>query len=775
VAATGLNQSSVVVRGLNNIFSGALLVLTDNRIARVPSLRFNAYNFISTIAQDIDRIEVVSGPGSALYGPNSASGVMHIITKAPFESAGTTVSLGAGQRDLFIGSFRHAGSVNRRIGYKISGQYYQGTDWESFDAAEPDSIQFFRTSSSGPRPVGDTIRNQRDFDIEKLSGDARIDFKIDHDASLIVNGGFNRESSIELTPLGAAQAVDWIYAFAQARFQYRELFVQGYVNGSDAGDTYLRRTGQLIIDKSRLWAGQIQHRSGVGERLSLIYGFDALLTRPNTGTTISGRNEEADNRRELGVYLQADAELSKHLRLVGAGRVDHDNKLPDPSFSPRAALIYQPTEDHNVRLTYNRAFSTPTDAHLHLDILQSINPFGVGIDLRAQGVSDRGFHWRIDDAGPQFRSPFAPLDPRELSATDFIEFNDPIFTNVMWGIGREAVITGYTDKLAECGLSDAAILDVVASLKAVTPGGVTDVNNTLKTFSLDTRSFQHSTVADIADVERLRPTITQTLEVGYKGVIADQLRVSVDLYWTEKHDFIGPLTVETPNVFLDAATLSSYLDGQFDSALSLPANDYHDSVLAQLDDPACGGNGNGSPVDELTNSFANGAGEIPFGTASPQESLDPKDVMLTYRNFADITLHGADLSLLYHLNQLWTLGGNYSYLSRNLFKKSSSRVHEVFLNAPKNKFALSIAYTNAGARLNVHTRLRYVDAFRMFSPFGDATVPSYVVTDFVVEWRLPNGSSLALNVRNLFNNKHIEFAGAPKIGRLAILRVSRSF
>ena len=80
-ARTGLVQSSAVVRGFNNAFSGALMVLSDNRLAHVPSLRLNAYNFIPVVNDDIERIEVVLGPGSALYGPNSGNGVMHIITR----------------------------------------------------------------------------------------------------------------------------------------------------------------------------------------------------------------------------------------------------------------------------------------------------------------------------------------------------------------------------------------------------------------------------------------------------------------------------------------------------------------------------------------------------------------------------------------------------------------------------------------------------------------------------------------------------------------------
>ena len=80
VVTSGIGTSYVVVRGFNNVFSGNLLSLVDNRIASVPSLRVNAYSLIPTISEDIEQIEVVSGPGAALYGPNSANGVIHILT-----------------------------------------------------------------------------------------------------------------------------------------------------------------------------------------------------------------------------------------------------------------------------------------------------------------------------------------------------------------------------------------------------------------------------------------------------------------------------------------------------------------------------------------------------------------------------------------------------------------------------------------------------------------------------------------------------------------------
>ncbi|MDE0504791.1 MAG: TonB-dependent receptor plug domain-containing protein, partial [Candidatus Poribacteria bacterium] len=104
---TGISQGNVTVRGFSNVLSSSLLSLVDNRIASVPSLRVNAYTLVSTPDDDIDQIEVVSGPGSALYGPNSANGVIHILTKSPFGSEGTQVGLATGERGVFVGSCRH--------------------------------------------------------------------------------------------------------------------------------------------------------------------------------------------------------------------------------------------------------------------------------------------------------------------------------------------------------------------------------------------------------------------------------------------------------------------------------------------------------------------------------------------------------------------------------------------------------------------------------------------------------------------------------------------
>ncbi|MEZ5360002.1 MAG: TonB-dependent receptor [Candidatus Zixiibacteriota bacterium] len=785
VASTGLSQSNVVVRGFNNIFSGSLLVLTDNRIARVPSLRFNAYNFIPTINEDIERIEIVSGPGSALYGPNSASGVMHIITKSPFSEQGTTVSVGGGEREVFIGSVRHSGLMSENVGYKFSGMYYQGRDWKHYEPTEPDSVRLFRPTTTGRDYQSDWQSNARDFNIEKFSGEGRVDFLIGKNASLVLNAGMSRASSIELTGLGAAQAKDWIYSYGQARFNFKNLFVQGFVNNSDAGDTYLLQTGQLIVDRSKLWAGQIQHFYKPAEPLTLTYGLDILLTRPDTDRTINGRNEGDDNIDEYGIYLQSDLVLSKQLKFVTAARVDENNRLEDRVISPRAALVYQPKENHSFRATYNRAYSTPDNNNLYLDLLQLNDLGNIGatfqptlgfspeIDIRVQGVPESGFHWNINDNGPQFHSAFAPV--AGLSTNDYIDFNDPLFTNVMWGLGRGATISGFQQRLAANGVPQATIDALAGSLNAVAPGTVSGVNNRLMTLDPDIGAHVPTTVDDIKDIDRLKPTITQTVELGYNGIIGNKLKFSVDAYRTKKNDFIGPLTVETPNVFLDPATLQTYLGGAFTAALNDPANATYAATLMALDSPTMGGNGNGSVVDELTAMFTSGAASVPFGTVTPNEAYDPTALLVTYRNFGDITFYGADLAFAYHLNQNWNFGGTYSYVSKNFFAKSESQPHDINLNSPKHKFSLNLQYLYPKRNLNAQARFRFVDAFDMDSPFYGSTVHSYNLVDLNVGVDFIHTTHLSLTVQNLFDNRHIEFVGGPEIGRLAIMKISQKF
>ena len=857
VVNTGLGSSQVVVRGFNNVFSGSLLSLVDNRIARVPSLRLNAYSLIPTASEDIEQIEVVSGPGAALYGPNSANGVMHILTRSPFTSQGTTISIGGGERSMLMGSLRHAGVINETLGYKLSASGFRGNDWEEGRSAED-------------------LAGEPEFDTYRAGGEFRLDYRPNDDLTTILSSGFTQFSGIELTGLGAGQAKNWTYMYGQARFIYKDLFAQFFVNSSNAGDTYTLRDSLPVIDESDLYVGQIQHGYSLGERQRFTYGMDLLLTRPDTEGTINGRNEDSDNINEIGAYLQSETKLTSQLKLILAGRADDHNHLNDIVLSPRAALAFQPNDDHNLRVTYNRAFSTPGTSNLFLDRLAARDAFGLGpalqpilgfsptTDVWAQGVGgETGFTFRRDaDGRPLFRSPFSPI--AELPADTHIPLDDPMFTNVMWSVGRGAVMSGVQPVFEEAvkqtlqqtfspqalpqviaglppetiqgvatqalatlppqvlqglppefapllqpgaiaalppeqlqqivplvlqALPPQVVQGLAASLAASTeeqiltgfanliPEQVDGVKMVLRTLNPETAEF--TDVEDVNAVDPLKPTITQTYEFGYKGILMNKLAFSADVYHTRIKDFVGPLVVETPNVFLDAASLGAFLTQHFTTMLSDPQNATLNQALLAFDAPAQGGNGNGSAVDELTKLFVagtenNGPAFIPFGTVTPEEATDPNAVMLTYRNYGDISLNGLDCSLTYYLNPSLSFGGNYSFVSKDLFE---TNLRDIALNAPKNKFGANVQYHNTNLGLAAGIRMNFVAGFPVNSGVYIGEVESYSTIDVNAGYDIPFGPSprLSLTVQNLLGTEYQPFIGAPDIGRLSLVRLTQTF
>ena len=778
VVTAGLGASYVVVRGFNNVFSGSLLSLVDNRIASVPSLRVNSSSFIPTVNEDIDQIEVVSGPGAALYGPNSANGVMHIITRSPFASQGTTMSLGGGERGILMGSLRHAGVVNDMIGYKFSGNYFRGSDWQE------------GRSKKDLEGAGGLI-----FDTYKVSGEFRVDYSPNNDTTAIIASGFTQATGIELTGIGAGQAQNWTYGYLQGRFIHKDLFAQAFWNRSSAGDSYVVRSGAPTIDNSDLYVGQIQHGYSFGNRQRFTYGLDMLLTRPDTEGTINGMNETDDNINEIGAYLQSETKILPQLKFIAAGRIDDHNQLEDMVLSPRVALAYQPNDDHNLRVTYNRAFNTPTTSNLFLDILSSVDPFGLGanfqsalgfspnIDIRAQGVvAETGFTFkRSSDGRPEFRSPFSPL--ASLPAETYIPLDDAVFTNVMWGVGRSAVMSAalpvFQAGLTESGLQEPVVAALSDGFDNLIPKQVTGVKNVLR--SLDPQAGNFVDVEDVNDVNPLKPTITQTYEIGYKGILMNKLAFSADVYYSRINDFVGPLVVETPNVFLDATTLGASLGEQMTVALADPANAGLKQALLAFDAPAQGGNSNGSPVDELVTLFVagtenNGPAFIPFGTVTPEQAADPNAIMLTYRNYGDISLNGLDLNFTYYLSPSLSFGANYSFVSKDLFENVDG-LGDIALNAPRNKFGASVQYVNTAHGLGVGLRTRFVAGFPVRSGVYVGDIESYYTLDLNAGYEIPIGPRprLSFTVQNLLDRRHQQFIGSPEIGRLSMVRLTQTF
>ncbi|MDA1029726.1 MAG: TonB-dependent receptor [Bacteroidetes bacterium] len=783
---TGLVSSRIVIRGFNDNLATSLLTLVDNRIAAAPSVRLTALQLIPMTSGDLDQIEVVSGPASALYGPNAANGVVHMITKSPFDSKGTSVSFARGQQDVALASFRHAGvRLNGKFGYKIAAQYYSGTDFEYTD---PEEIEA-RSQALQAGAISDTLLiGRRDFGVKNLSVNTRLDYRFSPTASLILNAGVTRGNNIEITPTGAAQVENARISYGQLRFRSGRLFAQTYANLMNSGASYFLRTGQVFRDVSRLFVAQVQHYTELNEKQRFTYGLDGFYTIPQGEGTINGRNEKDDNVTEVGLYLQSETRFSDRLTVVGAARGDYHDKLGLFTFSPRAAIVFKPGKAHTTRFTFNQAFRTPLPNDLFSDLLGRADVFTLGrmesflgfaptTDLRVQGMQN-GFHFDTGANGlPRFRSPFAPLDPRGLSTSDYIDQHDPVFTNVMWDVARQASVAGLPGNLVSQGvISQSQMAAIASALNVVLPHDVAGVQNAMQVLNLDSQSFIPK--SNVEDYRKLEVVRTRTLEFGYKGVLAPGMVASIDLYQSEVSNFIGPFTVGTPNIFLESGSLNAYLIPAIRSALADPANASAAAALAPLDtSPGVLGNSDGDPSSELAFLVAAGvAGAIPFGTVTPVEAFDPTAVMLMRRNFGNVTVRGLDVNLLAFLSRQLRVGLMYSWMSDNYFRNVAG-VDDISLNAPRHKGGGQIAFESEDGRLGFTLRGRYVQGYPVRSDVYVGTVEPFVVFDGSFHYEVPfsRNTTLNLTIQNLTDNRHREFVFVPEIGRLTLLRLTHEF
>lgn len=814
VMKTSLTGTNVVIRGFNNIFSGATLTMVDSRIAAVPSLRVNAQQAIPANTYDIERIEVLKGPASAMYGPNTSNGVVHIITKSPIDlegSTSTSLSLGGGFRSkikdtvaianpanpvfddngvgAYTANFRHAAHLTHgkesgtKVGLKISGKYFSGKDWQYDDPAEPDTIYYQRQSIMGLDsvahlgvPAGTPVFNERAEDAEAINLEGRLDFRFNKDTELILSGGYSNFSGVELTGLGASQPTHWAGTFGQIRFIWKDLFVQAYRNSTNSGDTYFYRDGNLVVDKSALWSTQIQHSSSLfADRVNLVYGLDALLTRPDTEETINGNFETDDNIDEIGLFLQADADLIKNkLNLIAALRADRHSYVDDIFLSPRAALVYKPNINNTFRATYNRSFSSPSALNLSLDLL--VGEVIPGMGVRGFGNRD-GFTYSRSDSGlPQFRSPFSAFTGAPTST--FYDLNDSGINNTLYSFIVDQLTTGLKEIAASLGSPLITPELVQGVVDAIVPTEVS-VTNDIRAFTQDLSSPFGEVIdpATIDDFGGIVHSTNQTYEFGYKGIIKQKLAVTADLYFSRFEDFVTPLVVQTPNVFINPASLAADLGPKI--AANMAANPGEAFIINAVLDTLqttqgidVNGNGDGSGLEELVTLLTSATAQVPFGVISP-DHVDNSDILLVYQNFGTVDVWGFEIGADYYVNQDFKVSLDYNFINEDEFESDG---YAVALNSPKHRAGLGLQYASPKIGLSVGSKVRVQSGFPVNSGVYVGEIDGFGLWDVNIGYALPfsKQTTVSMTMQNVLNNVHQEFVGSPQMGRFTMFQIAHT-
>ncbi len=769
MARTGIDREEIVLRGFNNAFSGATYVLTDYRQAAVASLGVNLHSVMPNAAIDLERVEVVRGPGSALYGAGVDAGVIHYITKNPFSFPGTSVSVGGGERASVYGSFRHAGVMSHKLGYKITGQYAQADDWQ-MDPNDPLDAQQLASDRGIPR----------NYDYLKYNLNGYLQYRLSDATTLSATGGYSSLDATVLSGIGTVQADGFGYTYGQLRLQSGRFFAQTYLNKNNAGNSFVYGTGRKVEDSSRLLNAQAQYDFNLSNgRHKVIVGADFDFTTPETNGTIYGRNEDNDEIQEYGGYLQTTSALAAKLDVTLALRGDYNNIQEDFQISPRVALVYKASPSHTFRATYNRAFSSPGNNSNFLDIVAREPDAALPIRIRGRGAA-YGFTFPHNSAYAAFAGTdlvATSLNPAALGQPQPVGLPlNAVYGQVYAGIAAIPPAT-LQALLAAQGIN--LPVQTVAALVQLLSPTLTQVNG----FSrgalglLNTTTGRINPVSGVTDIEPLKPTISQTFELGYKGLINERVLFAVDGYYTTKKDFVGPLLMETP--FVLVPTLSADLTGALTTGIT-----NNPTLAGALQQAGL----TPQQVSQVVVGFAQSSlpsPSTPVAIVAPNENALPAgqapELLLTYRNFGDISFYGVDATVQVMATNRLNFFGNVSFVSDDFF--DSSELGEegtslsLALNAPKFKGKAGFSYS-VPLGFNLNAAYRHVQGFPVASGPYVGDIEDYDLVDLGAGYDFGNyapGMSFDVTVQNVFNNEHREFIGAPKIGRLALARLNYTF
>jgi len=123
VARIDANKWAITVRGFNSRFANKLLVLIDGRSVYTPLFAGVYWEANEVMLEDVERIEVIRGPGGTLWGANAVNGVINIITKSAADTQGNLVTAGIGNEEKGFSSARHGGETSDGKYYRVYGKY----------------------------------------------------------------------------------------------------------------------------------------------------------------------------------------------------------------------------------------------------------------------------------------------------------------------------------------------------------------------------------------------------------------------------------------------------------------------------------------------------------------------------------------------------------------------------------------------------------------------------------------------------------------------------
>lgn len=774
VTTSSLGFQVVNMRGFNTTAPVRVVQFVDGMDNQAPGLNFPVGNMVGANDLDLESVEIISGPASALYGPSAFQGVVSMKTKNPYDYQGFSAQIKGGTRNYVDGQLRYATTIGKqkRLAIKVTGQYMRVDDWIADD---PVANRYGDIETDVDLSA---IIEQQQFN-QELTQEERDDFiaLVGGYLGLVSPNAFPGTINVQAPGYMEREVADTdaFSAKATAAIHYR------FKNDIEASYTYKFGMGKGIYQGANRYSiNNIlfqQHKLEVSGRNWKVRAYTTIEDAGNsydavfTGINMSKEGISDYVGEYLGAYFDTLRVMSNDFDdYVSAAEVeqahsfarsqaDANGWIPAGSTkfdSLRQAIIKNPNLQEGSLFTDLSSLQHVEGQYQFdwkwMDVMVGANfrrydPQSYGTifadtlvnrgDTLSNGNVDRSKEF-VDLSQTEFGG-FLQLTKRLFDDKFKIQGSVRLDKNQNFPLQfspRLSLMYDYKGHIFRIAAQSAfrsptlqnqhILLDVGPLIIAGNLNGWDNLYTleSVESFndyidSVQVNNLWNDSVYDVAagkldtySAKPIRPEQVKTIEVGYRGTFFKRLFVDANFYYNWYTDFIGEIRVVQP--FNSTAGEESGVD----------------QLISHSE---------GAPTRQIY--------QIPVNADQEVRSM------------------GATLGLSYYIGQKYTASVNYNF-ARLIDSDLDDPIIPGF-NTPEHKINLGFKGRRVWKGLGFAANFQWVDEFQWQSTFGDGIVPSYHVLDMQISYEVPKWySTFRVGASNIYNQRRIEAYGSPRVGAM---------
>lgn len=729
VVTNNLGFATFNTRGFNSSQPYRVVQMIDGIDNQSSGLNFSPGNMFGVPEIDLANIELISGPASAMYGPNALQGVLSMTTKNPYDFKGMTVMLKGGSRNYMEGQLRFADTYGKhdQIGFKLAVGYFSGDDWPAddpkynrykvmpgppqnifslikdtnflnyvavYDSAKPGKVSFMLPGYM----EGDLVSLKN----ESIKMNAFLAYRFNSKGEISYNYRFSQSSGV-FQGNNRARLEDFIHQQHKLEFKYHNFSIKAYatfensnksfdlgltgINLGMAGlpyvsqayaDAYVSNIRQQTNDYSLPYnysqMYQIAHQAGLAASANGWLKPGTETYNKVLNSIISNPDRPQGSRYpDLSIFEHVEAGYSRKFKWA-----ELNSGLIFRNWIPRTnGKIFSDTNGADISFFDFGGFAQLTK-NLINDNLKLI------ASLRAD--KSKNYHGQLS---PRFAVVYR-LNNHYFRLSLQSAFRSPTLNDQYYLLNTGSFIvkgniTGYYN------------LYTLASVNAFKQTGNDSLLQTIK-------------------LDPIEPEQVKTFEVGYRSQLFDKFYVDWNFYLNSYNGFIG-------------------------------------SVRAV--EPRTGIAGDSSGVNDLKNGQYN-----------------------TYSIYAnsssEVTTFGSSVLLNYAFNQKLNAYINYTYAKMKALETPDLLVPG--FNTPKHKFNIGLEGRNLFKNFGFTANFRWVDSVKWEAVFASGTLEAYSTLDLQLSYALKRyHTMLRIGGSNLLGREYYQAYGAPGIGRFLFASLTYEF